>query len=98
MGAVMKYLAGVTTLAYDPSLCNGCGRCVEVCPHGVFVMHEKRAAIVDRDGCMECGACQRNCDARALTVSTGVGCAAAIIGGLVSGSEPSCGCDDAGCC
>ena len=96
----MKYLANVTTLKYDPEKCAGCGRCVEVCPHGVFLMQDKRASITDKDRCMECGACARNCDFGAITVDSGVGCAAAIINGMITGNEPTCGCGDttAGCC
>jgi Pyruvate/2-oxoacid:ferredoxin oxidoreductase delta subunit len=26
------------TLVYTPELCNGCGMCVEVCPHTAFEM------------------------------------------------------------
>jgi NAD-dependent dihydropyrimidine dehydrogenase PreA subunit len=99
----MKYLADVTTLAYAADKCSGCGRCVEVCPQGVFEMREKRAAVTDRDLCMECGACAKNCDFGAITVNAGVGCAAAIINSMITGGEPSCGCSvDAGgstsCC
>lgn len=92
----MKYLAGVTTLEYDVEKCTGCGRCVEVCPHGVFVMEEKRARITDRDRCMECGACSLNCEYGAISVDSGVGCAAAIITGMITGGEPVCGCDGGG--
>jgi ferredoxin len=95
----MKYLADVVTLAYDREKCAGCGRCVEVCPRGVFVMQDKRAAITDRDRCMECGACARNCEFGALTVTSGVGCAAAVINSLIYGGEPSCDCSSgASCC
>lgn len=98
----MKYLADVTTLEYDVEKCTGCGRCVEVCPHGVFVMEEKRARVTDRDRCMECGACALNCEYGAISVDSGVGCAAAIITGMLTGGEPTCGCDDGGgtssCC
>ncbi len=96
----MKYLANVTTLTYDAGKCKGCGTCVEVCPHGVFVMENKRAAITERDLCMECGACARNCEFGALSVNSGVGCAAAIITGMLTGGEPTCGCGDSsgGCC
>ena len=94
----MRYLADVTTLSFAAEKCTGCGRCMEVCPHGVFTMQEKRAVITDRDRCMECGACERNCDFGALAVNAGVGCAAAIITGLITGKEPACGCDDSGCC
>ena len=96
----MKYLANVATLKYDSGKCAGCGRCVEVCPRGVFVMRDKRAAVTDKDLCMECGACAKNCDFGALSVNAGVGCAAAIITGMITGNEPSCGCGDTsdGCC
>jgi NAD-dependent dihydropyrimidine dehydrogenase PreA subunit len=96
----MKYLKNVTTLEYSVEKCTGCGRCVEVCPQGVFEMREKRAVVVDRDLCMECGACARNCDFGALAVNAGVGCAAAIINGMITGGEPSCDCSGSstGCC
>lgn len=96
----MKYLSNVTTLKYDSAKCAGCGRCAEVCPHGVFEMQNKRATVTDRDRCMECGACARNCEFGAITVSTGVGCAAAIINSLINGGPPSCDCTSgaANCC
>ena len=96
----MKYLANVTTLTYAAEKCTGCGRCVEVCPHNVFVLQERRAQITDRDRCMECGACALNCDYGALAVNSGVGCAAALINSMITGGEPSCDCEDsaAGCC
>lgn len=99
----MRYLADVTSLAYAAEKCSGCGRCVEVCPQGVFEMREKRAVVTDRDLCMECGACANNCDFGAITVNAGVGCAAAIINSMMYGGEPSCDCSgDAGgstsCC
>jgi len=97
----MRYIANVVTLAYDPSKCTGCGRCEEVCPHGVFVMggpspEGNRARLTDRDLCMECGACQANCRFAAIRVRSGVGCASAIIAGALRGTEPTCGCSDAG--
>ena len=87
-----KYLKNVTTLEYDPSLCIGCRLCVEVCPHNVFRMANKRAEIIDRDKCMECGACVINCLPEALQVNQGVGCAAAVISGFFKGTEPTCDC------
>ena len=87
----MKYLKNVATLQYDADKCTGCGMCLSVCPHRVFAPHEGKVRITDRDLCMECGACARNCPFEAIDVQQGVGCAAAILMGLLTGSEPSCG-------
>ncbi|MCJ7772295.1 MAG: 4Fe-4S binding protein [Desulfobacterales bacterium] len=59
--------------------CTGCKMCEMVCPHGVFEIEDKKAKILDRDGCMECGACANNCPVNAINVTPGVGCAAYII-------------------
>ena len=69
----LRYLPGVATLALNADLCNGCGMCTMVCPHGVFRLENKKAAIQDLDGCMECGACAQNCATAAIMVSPGVG-------------------------
>ncbi len=103
----MKYLKNVATLRLDENRCTGCGLCVQVCPHAVFEIEnrkaegvvtsgrrtaQKQARIVDLDRCMECGACAMNCAFDAISVNAGVGCAAAIIHGTLHGTEPSCGC------
>ncbi len=93
-----RYLKNVATLGLAAEKCVGCGRCVQVCPHGVFGVEDKRARIKDKDRCMECGACLINCPANAISVDTGVGCASAVIWGWLTGSEPSCDCSDSGCC
>jgi NAD-dependent dihydropyrimidine dehydrogenase PreA subunit len=88
----MTYLKNVVTLALDEEKCTGCGMCLEVCPHAVFVMNGRRARIVARDACMECGACSRNCPVAAVTVQAGVGCAAAIINVILGRTnQPCCG-------
>lgn len=94
----MRYLSGVTTLRYDGGKCKGCGRCAEVCPHGVFAVEDGRANVIDADACIECGACQKNCPFGAISVEAGVGCAAAIIGSLGTGKSACCGGDGGGCC
>jgi ferredoxin len=86
------------TLVYDPSLCNGCGMCVDVCPHGTFEMNGRLAMLVRPQSCMECGACQVNCITGAIHVESGVGCASAMIMAALKGQkEVSCGGDDS-CC
>lgn len=74
-----RYLRNVATLELDRDACTGCGRCMEVCPHQVLALAEKRAVISDFDACMECGACARNCPANAIRVDAGVGCASGLI-------------------
>lgn len=90
-----RYLPGVVSLQLDQTKCKGCRLCTEVCPHGVFEVVNRRSSIVDRDACMECGACASNCESGAITVNSGVGCATAIIYGALTGQEPTCGGDTA---
>lgn len=92
----MRYLEDVVTLRLDSSRCNGCGQCVLVCPHAVFLLENKRSVLADRGACMECGACARNCETGAITVRAGVGCAAGVLAGLAAGTEPTCGCGERG--
>lgn len=87
----MKYLKNVSTLKLDEERCTGCGTCLEVCPHSVFELRGGKSHIADLDACMECSACALNCPFGALEVHKGVGCAAAILRGLLTGEEPSCG-------
>jgi ferredoxin len=53
----------------EASTCNGCGRCVDVCPVGAAVLvsandptnRKMRRARIDPDVCLGCGVCVRNC-------------------------------------
>lgn len=94
----LRYLSNVVTLSLDDTKCTGCGMCVIVCPHTVFMIAEKCARITDRDACMECGACAKNCPAEAISVDAGVGCVVAIIKGALSGTEPDCDCTGKSSC
>jgi NAD-dependent dihydropyrimidine dehydrogenase PreA subunit len=88
----LVYLKDVVTLELDQQKCNACRMCIQVCPHEVFAIQDKKAFIQHKDYCMECGACAKNCPEGAISVKTGVGCAAGIINGLLRGTEPSCDC------
>ena len=89
----IRYIDGVATIRLDEETCIGCGMCTQVCPHGVFLLAEKKALIIDRDGCMECGACAMNCPVEAISVTPGVGCASLIISRWLKGRNmPTCGC------
>jgi ferredoxin len=98
----LKYLKNVVKLSLDKEKCIGCGMCIDVCPHNVYKIENKKAEIIDINACMECGACKINCPVGAIDVKMGVGCAAAIYKGFFSKSEPCCGpsSDDSnsGCC
>ena len=88
----MQYLKNTVTLKLDHNLCTGCGLCAIVCPHAVFEIRYRKARIVDINDCMECGACSMNCQFGAITVKSGVGCAAGILNGILNNSEPLCDC------
>ena len=96
----MKYLSNVASLELSQERCTGCGMCLEVCPHEVFILDNKKAVILDKDRCMECGACVTNCAFAALSVDKGVGCASALINSMIRGGEPNCDCNtkNSNCC
>jgi len=98
---MLRYLEDAVTLELDPDKCNGCRMCLTVCPQSVFALENKRAVFADRGACMECGACAMNCETEALTVRSGVGCAAGILTGMLRGTEPTCDCGgpkESSCC
>lgn len=94
----LLYLSDVVTLELDVTKCTGCRMCLMVCPHAVFGFKNKKAFILRKDYCMECGACAINCKDQAITVKSGVGCAAGIINGLIRGTEPTCDCGEGSSC
>ena len=101
---IHRYLKNVTTLNLIEEKCTGCGVCANVCPHQLFEIRNGKANIIDKDLCIECGACSKNCQFGALTVKPGTGCAQAILKGWITNSEPECYCggkdgdDDSNCC
>jgi len=96
----MQYLKDVVTLQLNRDKCTGCMMCITVCPHEVFQFKDKKAFIQNKDQCMECGACAKNCPEGAISVKSGVGCAAGILNGLLRGTEASCDCSNtkSDCC
>ena len=96
----MFNVSALNTLQYNQELCTGCTICSIVCPHGVFAMNGRLAKLVRPEGCMECGACQLNCPTDAITVESGVGCAAAMIHAALTGKkEATCGSEsESSCC
>lgn len=90
----MRYLLNGHSLRLNPELCNGCGRCQEVCPHAVFSVERRKAEIADRGACMECGACRMNCPTGAIFVESGTGCAQLVLNSMWSKdrTRTECGC------
>ena len=88
----LVYLKDVVTLNLDQEKCVGCGICLIVRPHEVLSMNNGHARIENRDLCMECGACARNCPTEAVTVRAGVGCAEAVINAALGRDGSSCCC------
>ena len=88
----LSYIKDVVTLKLFNEKCIGCGMCLTVCPHSVFILNNGKVSIQDRDSCMECGACVINCPSDALAVKVGVGCATAVINAALGKESSSCCC------
>ncbi len=69
----MTYLRNVAKISLKTEKCIGCGICVNVCPHEVFIVNNRKAVLKYKDNCIECGACDKNCPFKAIEVKAGVG-------------------------
>ncbi len=83
-------------ITVSPEKCTGCGTCVKVCPHGVWVLKDQKAYLAFMDRCIECGACMLNCHDGAINVTKGTGCLVAIIREDILKVSPKPG--EEGCC
>jgi NAD-dependent dihydropyrimidine dehydrogenase PreA subunit len=62
-----ELLNGFCELNYARELCNGCRRCFDLCPQGVWEMDDdKRAALARREDCTACRACLIQCMTEAI--------------------------------
>ena len=78
--------------------CSDCGACLDS-DDCLFETSGRMAVIVDRDACIECGACALNCPVDAIRVQTGSGCATAVLLGAIGRSSEcsaASGCAPAG--
>ena len=88
----LTYLKDVVTLSLNQEKCTSCGACLEVCPRNVLARNNGSVDVVDRDACIECGACALNCLFGAISVKAGVGCAMAVINAALGRKGSSCCC------
>jgi NAD-dependent dihydropyrimidine dehydrogenase PreA subunit len=55
----------------DPTLCTGCGVCVERCPTDAVTLDDAGTAVRHRDSCIGCGVCARFCPENAIALEQG---------------------------
>ena len=53
-------------IVVDEDLCIGEGICVQMCPEGVLAIENDKCKVVNMSACIECKACEVNCDYGAL--------------------------------
>ena len=61
----------MATITVDRDKCDGCGRCVELCPMGILIISEgdeKKAKATEEEWCMVCQLCETECHKGAIKV------------------------------
>ena len=60
-----------TTLYVDPTKCEGCGECIDVCPADCIEGKSGYISIIDEFDCTKCGKCLQACPNGAIQRTTG---------------------------
>jgi len=50
----------------DNSACNGCGRCLQVCPYDAIELDNNGKAVIDQTLCKQDGLCVKACPQNAV--------------------------------
>jgi thioredoxin reductase (NADPH) len=61
-------MSEIPTPIVDAERCDGCGRCVEVCPEGALQLATGSPTMVTDDRCDYCGLCEEACPAGAIAL------------------------------
>lgn len=64
----LEEIMGAYNVTVDEDKCVGCGECVDVCPVGVYEMHDKKSDPVNADECLGCESCVEVCEGSCITV------------------------------
>jgi NAD-dependent dihydropyrimidine dehydrogenase PreA subunit len=57
-------------ISVDYDRCEGIGKCVDVCPAGVYELVKGKTTAPNIDGCVQCCACVDACPKRAIKHSS----------------------------
>ncbi len=57
------------TYSINKDTCDGCGRCVKICPHGAVTGRKKKPHVINQDLCTRCGICRDSCKSDAVLVA-----------------------------
>lgn len=58
-------------ITHNPSKCGGCQLCVDSCPNKAIVVDVVGNLYIDKDACLECGACVKECPMGAMEKKDG---------------------------
>jgi len=59
---------GIAQILLDLNKCNGCLKCVETCPFGVFKAETEKVTISNPQNCHLCLACEIQCPTKAIKI------------------------------
>ena len=59
---------GIAQILLDLNKCNGCLKCVETCPFGVFKAEAEKVTISNPQNCHLCLACEIQCPTKAIKI------------------------------
>jgi len=68
-GGSAETTTSTARVAIHTGRCTGCGKCLQVCPYGVFTANGSTAVAANADACRLCGHCVQVCPAGAITLS-----------------------------